>query len=247
MPRSPRPILAGAPLHVTQRGVDRCPTFLSDDDFAFYRWALLEASREARCALHAYVLMTNHVHLLLTPMDASGPARMMCALGRRYVRFFNDRYHRTGTLWEGRFRSTLVLTTSYLLACSRYIELNPVRAGIVADPGEYAWSSFDHNAGNGDDPIITEHPQYRALGAGRADCRSVYRTLFAHDLAVNELAAIRAAHRGRTPLHATPYRLAVAALGVDPPATPHNGAEVPSAAPVEHRERGVTTDISSAV
>src|SRR5690349_1397071 len=108
MPRSPRVVMPGVPMHITQRGVDRCPTFLTPEDFAYYRRALALAQERVSCGVHAYVLMSNHVHLLITPNDASGPARLMRLLGHLYVRYFNDRYQRTGTLWEGRFRSALV-------------------------------------------------------------------------------------------------------------------------------------------
>lgn len=175
MPRAPRLVVPDAPLHITQRGVDRCATFLADEDFAFYQWALGEATTKAQCAIHAYVLMTNHVHLLLTPLDSAGPSRLMRSLGRRYVGYFNARYRRTGTLWEGRFRSALVDSVPYLFACSRYIELNPTRAGLVDDPAAYPWSSFRHNAGGVDDPVLSPHPQYSALGSHRAAPRSAPR------------------------------------------------------------------------
>ena len=230
MPRSARVVLPDVPLHVTQRGVDRCPTFLSADDFAFYLCALREASTESRCRIHAYVLMTNHVHLLLTPAGTAAPARMMRSLGRRYVRYFNARYQRTGTLWEGRFRSTVVGSTAYLFACSRYIEMNPVRAGMVAEPADYVWSSFHSNAVGEDDPIVTPHPEHAALG----DCRELqcgaYRALFASELSASAVAAIRTAQRAPAGLEPTPYRVAVQALTdrdgvVTPPA--HDVTTVP--------------------
>lgn len=212
MPRLPRRVVPGLPLHITQRGVDRCPTFLSDDDFAFYRWALNEAQAEAQCAVHAYVLMTNHVHLLATPSDIGGPAKMMRSLGRRYVRYFNDRYRRTGTLWEGRYRSALVDSASYLISCSRYIELNPVRAGLTSEPIAYEWSSFRHNSGGEQDPLITEHPLYTALGATRAVRSAAYRAMFSSPLSSPAIATVRAAQRGRPNIYTTPYREAADAL-----------------------------------
>lgn len=212
MPRPPRHIVPDVPLHITQRGVDRGATFLDDDDFAFYRLCLHQASTRTRCAVHAYVLMTNHVHLLVTPSDAKGPTRMMQSLGRRYVRYFNDRYRRTGALWEGRYRAARVDTAPYFFACSRYIELNPLRAGLAADPGKYPWSSFRHNAGAEDDPILMPHPLYAALGAARAARCAAYRALFATELSSNLLATIRVATGGRPALPATPYREAAAAL-----------------------------------
>jgi putative transposase len=212
MPFSARLVEPGIPLHITHRGVDRSPTFLVDLDFAYYRWALGEASTASRCAVHAYVLMTNHVHLLVTPADREGPSRMMQSIGRRYVRFFNDRYRRTGTLWEGRFRSTLVATPKYFFACSRYIELNPVRAGITDNPAAYEWSSFRHNAALGDDATITAQALYQGLGENReARCRA-YGALFTTDLASDELATIRASLRARSGLAPTTYREAVDAM-----------------------------------
>jgi putative transposase len=129
MPRSPRPVIPDQPLHIVQRGNNRMPTFCHGEDFSHYLRLLGETSSDVGCSLHAYVLMSNHVHLLVTPHDERGAARMVQALGRRYVRYFNERHGRTGTLWEGRFRSTLIDSERYFLACSRYIELNPERLG----------------------------------------------------------------------------------------------------------------------
>ena len=215
MPRRPRPIVPEVPLHITQRGIDRGPTFLADDDFAFYRHALRISSVEARCAVHAYALMTNHVHLLVTPADAMGPPTLMSAIGRRYVRYFNDRYRRTGSLWEGRYRCALVDTASYVLTCSRYIELNPVRAGLVDDPAAYEWSSFCYNAHGESDPVLSPHALYLALGEDDATRRAAYRALFGTAISPAVTASIRAAPVGRPPLHTTPYRALQHALARD--------------------------------
>lgn len=212
MPRLLRVILPGVPLHITQRGVDRCPTFLDSDDYALYRWALRESANEHGCAVHAYVLMTNHVHLLTTPSDLTGPACMMRSLGKRYVRYFNDRYRRTGTLWEGRYRSTVVDSLPYLFTCSRYIELNPVRAGMVPDPHAYEWSSYRRNAAGLDDGVISEHPKYTSLGSTPVVRCSAYRAMFATELTPAALAAVRSAHRGRSKRYSTTYHEAVEAL-----------------------------------
>jgi len=212
MPRPLRVIVPGVPLHITQRGVDRCPTFLASNDYAFYRWALREAAIESGCAVHAYVLMTNHVHLLTTPADTSGPARMMRSLGKRYVRYFNDHYRRTGTLWEGRYRSALVDTLPYFFMCSRYIELNPVRAGMVEDPHAYEWSSYRRNAAGLDDGVISEHPRYTSLGSTPAVRCGAYRAMFATELTPDTIAVVRSAHRGRSKLYSTAYQEAVDAL-----------------------------------
>jgi putative transposase len=192
--------------------VDRCVTFISDDDFALYLWVLRDASVRAGCAVHSYALMSNHVHLLLTPAVSDGPASLMRALGQRYVRYFNDRCRRTGTLWEGRFRSTIVDTDSYFLACSRYIERNPVRAGIVDDPGAYLWSSYRRNALGENDGIVTPHWLYTSLGGNDEARRAAYRGLFAAEIPPVRTAEIRTAVRGRHELDTTSYRQAVAAV-----------------------------------
>jgi len=178
MPRKPRFFLADVPTHVVQRGNNRQPIFFDDGDRRVYlRW-LAEAVERWNCAVHAYVLMTNHVHLLLTPNDAEGVSRAMQYLGRRYVPYVNQRYRRTGTLWEGRFKSSLVQSDAHLLTCYRYIELNPVRAGMVAVPGDYAWSSHRANAVGEPDLLLTPHPGYLALGRTEGERRDAYRALF---------------------------------------------------------------------
>ena len=212
MPRAPRPVIPGVPLHVTQRGNNRVTTFIAPEDYASYRDALHVASRKADCAVHAYVLMSNHVHVLLSPGDPRGPARMMQAIGRRYVRYFNDRYGRTGTLWEGRYYSALVDTSVYLLQCMRYIELNPSRAGIVAHPGDYAWSSFHHNAEGAADPLVTPHATFLALGADAAARRRAYRATFEAHLDIGTVRSIRRATRGGTTLGTAYFRGEVESL-----------------------------------
>lgn len=206
MPRPRRLVVPGQPLHVIQRGNNRAVTFNATLDYRIFKLLLRQESRRADCAIHAYVFMRNHVHLLLTPDDARGPARMMQAIGTRYVRYFNRRYARTGTLWEGRFRSTLVDSQRYLFACSRYIELNPVRAQIVDRPGLYAWSSFRHNATGEPDAILTPHPLYLALGARGAERRSAYRTMFAEELGPDALEAIRKATNSGAVLGTATFR-----------------------------------------
>ena len=137
MPRKPRMYLAGVPCHVVQRGNNRAACFFTDDDYAFYREVLADASRRYRVHVHAYVLMTNHVHLLLSPQTVDGVSRVMQSVGRRYVQYVNKRYRRCGTLWESRHKASLVDAERYLLACYRYIELNPVTASMVPHPGDY--------------------------------------------------------------------------------------------------------------
>jgi putative transposase len=181
MPRQPRYRIPGLPQHVVQRGNDRQATFYRPPDYFTYKNYLQEAAARHNCQIHAYVLMTNHVHLLVTPADEDSIPRLMQALGRRYVRYVNKAYGRTGTLWEGRYKACLVQSDSYLLACQRYIELNPVRGGLVAEPGEYAHSSYRHNALGYSDSLVTEHATYTALGNSPAGYRRAYRSLFAAD------------------------------------------------------------------
>ena len=142
MPRRPRVHLDGVPLHIAQRGHNREPCFLVEEDYSTSLHWLGEALGEAECKLHAYVLMTNHVHLLLTPKKAQGVPRLVIFLGRRYVQYINRSYRRTGTLWDSRYKSSLIQAETYLLACQRYIELNPVRAAMVDDLTHYRWSSY---------------------------------------------------------------------------------------------------------
>lgn len=211
MPRSPRIVIPDIPIHITHRGVDRGATFLDDNDCAMYLLALRTAMARSGCAVHAYVLMTNHVHLLVTPAEARGPATLMRLLGVWYVRYFNDRYRRTGPLWEGRYRSRPITSGSYFFTCSRYIERNPVRAGLVKECGTYAWSSFHHNACGRPDPIITAHPLYVALGDDRIAQSVSYRELFREDDGSNVPAEIRTAPFERGRLAVTTYQRAVAA------------------------------------
>lgn len=191
MARKPRFSVPGITQHVIQRGNNRGPCFFSEQDCHFYRDALQTASQKADCAVHAYVLMTNHVHLLVTPGAAAGIPVMMQALGRRYVRYINDTYQRTGTLWEGRYKSCVVDNGRYLLTCYRYIELNPVRAGMVNAPVSYRWTSYRYNALGQPDKIVTEHDSYHALGVNREARCHAYRALFRHHLNSKKLDAIR--------------------------------------------------------
>jgi len=193
MPRPPRVVLPGHTLHLIQRGNNRAACFVDDADRERFLAMLLHVSERTRCAIHAYVLMTNHTHLLVTAQEARAPARMMQTLGRSYVRYFNDRHARTGTLWEGRYRSSLLDTERYFLQCSRYIEANPVRAGLVTSPEEYRWSSFRGNAKGPPDPLVSPHPVYLALGRSASTRREAYRALFGTPLAPPELDAIRRA------------------------------------------------------
>lgn len=191
MARLPRIDIPGIAQHVVQRGVDRQPCFASHADYAGYLRELAEAAAKHECAIHAYVLMTNHVHLFATPNTTGAISRMMQAIGRRYVACFNARHRRTGTLWEGRFKAALVGSARYALACCRYIELNPVRANMVAGPGEYPWSSYGHNALGRQQALITPHTAWRALGDSEEARRTSYLALVNERLPPEELEEIR--------------------------------------------------------
>jgi len=164
MARRPRFALPGVPQHVIQRGNNRQAAFYTDADRQFYLDCLGDAARKYGCLIHAYVLMTNHVHLLATPFEALALSRTMQHLGRRYVRYVNDTYRRSGTLWEDRFKATLVDTELYFLRCCCYIELNPVRAKIVALREDYRWSSHRCHAFGTDDVLVSTHDEYEHLG-----------------------------------------------------------------------------------
>lgn len=209
MARQPRLDLAGMPQHVVQRGNDRQPCFFNEGDYAHYLTGLNEACQKEGCAVHAYVLMTNHVHLLLTPMQTGCVGRTMQSLGRRYVRYVNDRYRRTGTLWEGRFKSSLIDTDGYLLQCHRYIELNPVRAGMVEDPGHYAWSSHGRNAFGRHNPLLHSHPLYLALGSTNATRCAAYRDWVMQPISASETEAIRINLQSQYALGNERFRLAI--------------------------------------
>lgn len=178
MPRRPRINLADIPQHIVQRGINREPCFFAEEDYHCYLHWLQESAADWHCAIHAYVLMTNHVHLLVTPARAEGVAKLMQSIGRRYVQYINRSYRRTGSLWEGRFKSSLVQAEAYLLTCMRYIELNPVRANMASDPAQYRWSSYRHNGLGLADERIASHPLYLALGEDAARRQHAYRDLF---------------------------------------------------------------------
>ena len=193
MPRRPRIHLPGMPIHLVQRGHNRDACFFADADFQAYRDWLSEALTRTGCRLHAYVFMTNHVHLLLTPPDAAAVSQLMISLGRRYVQYINKSYRRTGTLWDSRYKSSLVHADEYLLSCQRYIELNPVRAGMVDDPALYRWSSYRSNGLGQADALLTPHEVYLALEQQNADRQSAYRHLFRSELDAEAIADIRLA------------------------------------------------------
>ena len=167
----------GIPLHVIHRGTDRCAIFRDEVDFKTYWHVISDASRRARCAIHAYALMSNHVHLLVTPVQTGGVASMIQLVGCQYVRLFNRRHGRTGTLWEGRYRSAIIDSDRYLFACMRYIEFNSTRAGMTSHPREYAWSSYLANAELAPDPLVTTHPLYDGLADNAVTRAAMYRQM----------------------------------------------------------------------
>ena len=193
MPRKPRFNLVGVPQHVIQRGNNRQPCFFFEEEYRFYLNQLTEINEKFECHIHSYVLMTNHVHLLVTPTIEHGISKMMQALGRRYVYYINQKYERTGTLWEGRYKSSLVDSDRYLLTCMRYIEMNPVRAKMVEHPRDYPWSSYLTNAQGREDVLITPHPIYSSLGKVPALRKPGYCSLFENNIDTDTLHDIRTA------------------------------------------------------
>ena len=193
MSRHARLKIAGHPLHVLQRGVNRSACFAGTRDYELYLGLLEEMGRRYSCAVHAYVLMTNHVHLLLTPDDSDGPSRLMKGLGERYVQTYNRRHQRTGTLWEGRFKSSIVDSEGYLLRCHRYIEMNPVRAGMVHEARDYGWSSHRANAEGLASTFLTPHPLYLALASTTPERLATYRRFCSLPANHSEVEAIRVA------------------------------------------------------
>ena len=200
MPRRPRLSIAGIPWHVIQRGHNRQNCFHREDDYYYYLDTLHEQARKHGCDVHAYVLMTNHVHLLLTPASKNSASQMMKHLDQRYAQYINRHYHRSGTLWEGRFRSCLVQKENYVLFCYRYIELNPVRAGMVNRPSAYPWSSHAANAHGAFNPLVTPHDLYLGLGINNADRQKFYRALVMSQLNEYEVGDIRKATNGNLAL-----------------------------------------------
>jgi putative transposase len=191
MARLPRLNLVDTPQHVIQRGNNRSACFFSTTDYQLYLDKLLQYSIQFNVAVHAYVLMTNHVHLLLTPATKEGVSKLMQSLGRYYVQYINRTYRRTGTLWEGRYKSTLVDSSYYFLTVSRYIEMNPVRANMVIQPNEYPWSSFHANALGKGSSLISSHECYRQLGKNACQQRQAYLALFEQPITAEVAKTIR--------------------------------------------------------
>lgn len=190
MARPLRLIVPGLPHHLIQRGHNRAPVFLDDADRQLYLDALRHVAKEQGVAIHAYVLMDNHVHLLCTPIDEPGLSKMVQALGRRYVSAFNLRHGRSGTLWEGRYRAHPVQTDTHFLACQRYIELNPQRAGLASGLLDHPWSSLMHHLGACNDPLVTDHPCFWGLGNTPFEREASYRQWLSDGVPESEMRRI---------------------------------------------------------
>lgn len=190
MARLPRLIVPHQPHHVIQRGAGQQAVFLDADDYLMFLKYLKEATRQFKVAIHAYVLMPNHIHLLASPADQTGMARMMQWIGRFYVPYFNLKYGRVGTLWQGRYKAAVVDSERYFLVCARYIELNPVRAGLASVPEDYRWSSYQHHVGMRSDPLIAEHALFWALGNTPFAREAAYRQLIEQSISASEVQAM---------------------------------------------------------
>ena len=212
MPRRARLSLPGMPWHTIQRGNNRSACFFADNDYHRYLDTLKEQANKHACKVHAYVLMTNHVHLLVTPERRDSASMLMKHLGQRYVQYINRRYKRSGTLWEGRFRSCLTQSTDYVLSCYRYIELNPVRASMVKHPRDYPWSSYCVNAGEKTSDLITPHEEYLALAQSERPRRQAYRDLFNAHLDPDVINDIRTSTNGNFVLGDERFKEEVAAM-----------------------------------
>jgi putative transposase len=198
MARSPRITIPTLPHHIVQRGNNRQAVFFDEDDYRFYLECLRQAKEKCSCRIYAYVLMTNHVHVLVEPTWERDLGRFMQSVGRRYVRRINAKYGRSGTLWEGRFKSAVVSRDEYLIVCSRYIEWNPVRAGIVKHPRDYRWSSYQHRALGSTDGLLDQDPWYAGLGGSATERQKAYEAWVAAEIREGEWDTVRAAtQRGR--------------------------------------------------
>lgn len=191
MGRIKRVVIPGCPMHITHRGNNRSPIFRDDEDRKVCFDFLQRARLKAECKVHSYMFMGNHIHLLVTPESELGPAQMMQSVGSLFARHFNRRYGRTGAFWQGRYHSSLIQSSKYFFNCSRYIELNPVRALMVDRPEHHVWSSYHCNAGGTPDELITPHPMYSDLAKNDGDRRTAYRAMFAHSIDPEIMETIR--------------------------------------------------------
>jgi putative transposase len=239
MARLPRFVIPGQPQHIIQRGNNRQAIFASDTDYQFFRDALVEAAGRFGLGIHAYVWMTNHIHLLASPLYPDSIGKTLQSVGRRYVQYFNYTYKRTGTLWEGRYRATVVDSESHLLSVMHYIEMNPVRAGMVAHPRSYGWSSFRRYA-DGDAGLnsvwLEPHQQYLALGKTDDERRLAYRQLFKAVTPEDELTKIRDATNKGWALGSTRFAAEIEALSQRRAVSKGRGRPTVQPGPVQVRE-----------
>lgn len=212
MARQPRFALSGQPQHIIQKGNNRKVIFNSDRDYRFYLDKLEEKSREHQLEIHAYVLMPNHTHILATPKHEDGISKVLQSLGRCYAQYYNYIHNRTGTLFEGRYKATLVDSETYLLDCYRYIELNPVRSGLVMCPTEYGWSSHRFNALGLEDNVITPHMKFLELSVNDSDCFNEYRKISSYPLDINVVDEISEATNKSWVLGSSDYKLEIEKL-----------------------------------
>ena len=231
MARLPRFFVPRLPLHVIQRGNNRQSIFREPLDRRRFLALLGESAKRHAVSVHAYVLMPNHVHLLATPVDQSGVARLMQSVCGVYVGWYNHRYARTGTLWEGRYRASIVDHERYLLACMRYIELNAVRAGIVLEPSEFRWSSYRCNALGDRDEIVDPHPAYISLGITPEERRAAYRELVRLKVPASELDLIRSSTHHEWALGDATFRESITRVG-------RRAAPLPRGRPRKHTRNG---------
>ena len=214
MPRQLRFVVPGVAAHITQRGHNGADCFRRESDYLLYLLHVRELSAKHDCAIHAYCLMTNHVHILLTPSSEHACTNLMRDLGQRYVQYFNRRYGRIGTLWQGRFFACVAESARYVLGCYRYIERNPVQARMVDSPHAYPWSSYAVNTGAGQDSLITPHAEYLALAIDAAERHACYRCLVEEELEGSLLERIREATSTGYPLASDAFKAKLtAALG----------------------------------
>ena len=212
MARLPRYFAPNCPQHVILRGNNRAPIFAAEADYAKFNDCLEDAARNHDVAIHAYVFMSNHFHLLATPGSEQALGKTLQSVGRQYVQYFNHSYQRTGTLWEGRYRATVIEAERYLVTCMRYIEMNPVRAGMVAHPRDYRWSSYRAHAEGVVDGLLSAHEIYRRLGRSEAERQAAYRQLFRAQVGKAEVQQIRDATNQAWALGGDRFRRKVEAL-----------------------------------
>ena len=207
MARPKRLCVPGTPMHITHRGNNRSRIFLAEHDYRHYLETLSELEPDGGCEIHAFALMPNHIHILLTPQEKNAASKLMQRLEQRHAQFFNKFNRRTGALYEGRFKSSLVEDTDYLFNCYRYIELNPVRAGMVHHPSEYAWSSYMSNAEGVPNFLLKPHSQFTRLGKEDDSRRAAYRALFSKPLDAEILEEMRGTARGEIALGSAQFKV----------------------------------------